>query len=298
MAGAPKDIAVQDLYGRPLRSPLPQGAANIALYAALGGVAAVPAWQPLSFVVWPLMGLILAGFLATAHDCAHNTHVDGKRWNHVAGAAWCTPILFVFTAFKEAHLQHHRYTRVPGDPEHHGPIDSYGAYLRRMFLQNPLRPLLAAIRVCLGVSPAILRTPEKRRAARREARVVVAWVLLAAALTALYPRLLLAVYLGPLLFFLPALHMTALPEHHACGAGPEVLPSTRSVTTNALVRLLLWNGNYHAEHHLYPGVPSYNLPELSRRLGAVPVQRVRSYLQFHLQLIRDISRRTSIHEDA
>jgi len=45
----------------------------------------------------------------------------------------------------------------------------------------------------------------------------------------------------------------------------------RSFTLNRLVEFLYWHMNYHTEHHMYPGVPCYNLAELHRRVrGDMP----------------------------
>mmetsp|Transcript_15060 Transcript_15060/g.22232 ORF Transcript_15060/g.22232 Transcript_15060/m.22232 type:complete len:246 (-) Transcript_15060:237-974(-) len=57
-------------------------------------------------------------------------------------------------------------------------------------------------------------------------------------------------------------------EHADCfisKQGDEIncLRNTRSCRSNFIVRHLMWNMNFHAEHHLYPMVPFYNLPKLS-----------------------------------
>ena len=49
--------------------------------------------------------------------------------------------------------------------------------------------------------------------------------------------------------------------HHDCG--DEVMARTER---NNLVNALTFNLLYHAEHHLFPAVPSNHLPELARRL--------------------------------
>lgn len=54
-------------------------------------------------------------------------------------------------------------------------------------------------------------------------------------------------------------------EHADCDlrhVTPNQLHNTRTVESNFIVRHLLWNTNYHAEHHAYPMVPFYNLPKL------------------------------------
>jgi fatty acid desaturase len=51
-----------------------------------------------------------------------------------------------------------------------------------------------------------------------------------------------------------------------------------------VVRLLMWNMPFHAEHHLYPSIPFHRLPDahavLRNRLGFVQPGYVRWNLDF------------------
>jgi fatty acid desaturase len=53
---------------------------------------------------------------------------------------------------------------------------------------------------------------------------------------------------------------------HALTVPGELLTETRTVTSNRLFSFLNVNLNYHLEHHLFPGVPWYNLPKVHRIL--------------------------------
>jgi fatty acid desaturase len=289
----PSGLSIDDLYRRPILFPIAQCVANLAVYTAMAAIAAYQPWQPFSYALWLPMGLVLVGFLAAAHDCVHGTFLGPRirSGNRLVGVAWCAPLLVNYTAFKQAHLTHHRFTRVPGDSESHEQLHSIGEYLKQVVVGNPLRPLLTSVRIALRIFPAYIKSSEHQRAASLDSMVVVAWLLAIAALTAAHPRLLVAAYWGPLAFFGMMLTATALPEHYGCGVGPDALKSTRSVSCSALTRMLLWNGNFHAEHHLYPTVPSCHLPALSRRLAHVPILRAGSYMAFHLHLVRALCRR-------
>jgi fatty acid desaturase len=42
--------------------------------------------------------------------------------------------------------------------------------------------------------------------------------------------------------------------------------SCRTYITRGLPAFLYWNMQYHIEHHMYPGVPFYNLPKLRKAI--------------------------------
>ena len=44
--------------------------------------------------------------------------------------------------------------------------------------------------------------------------------------------------------------------------------NSRTIYMNPVFRFLYWNMNYHVEHHMFPMVPNYNLPELHAELKA------------------------------
>ena len=114
---------------------------------------------------------------------------------------------------------------------------------------------------------------------------------LALGLSAWAPRTMLELYWGPLAFYLPMASAIALPEHYRCGDGPATLPSTRTTISNGLVRMLIWNSNYHVEHHLFPWVPSCNLPRAHRLVRGELRHCSSGYLAFHARVLRDTSRR-------
>jgi fatty acid desaturase len=68
---------------------------------------------------------------------------------------------------------------------------------------------------------------------------------------------------GPRIYGALMLNVYALTQH--AGMGENVLDhrlNTRTVKMCVVNRFLYWNMNYHVEHHMYPMVPYYRLPEL------------------------------------
>src|SRR5206468_2902061 len=79
-------------------------------------------------------------------------------------------------------------------------------------------------------------------------------------------RVLLQVWLipGVVVGYISAVRALA---QHALTRADDPLLASRSVRSNRLVAFLLLNENYHLEHHLFPEVPSYNLPRLPALLN-------------------------------
>jgi fatty acid desaturase len=64
-------------------------------------------------------------------------------------------------------------------------------------------------------------------------------------------------------------YFVGLPQH--CGLRenvPDFRKSVRSMTLNPLAEFLYWRMNWHTEHHMYAGVPCYNLKKLHKELAA------------------------------
>ncbi|MEO0688495.1 MAG: fatty acid desaturase family protein, partial [Cyanobacteria bacterium J06649_11] len=75
-------------------------------------------------------------------------------------------------------------------------------------------------------------------------------------------------------------YIRSVAEHYGELAYEHDLSSTRTVVTNRFEQFLFAPHavNYHLEHHLYPGVPFYNLPKLHRLLMELPAFRQEAHI--------------------
>lgn len=64
------------------------------------------------------------------------------------------------------------------------------------------------------------------------------------------------------------IYLTGHPQH--CGLRnnvPDFRKCTRSMKLNPFLEFLYWQMNWHTEHHMYAGVPCYNLKKLAREIA-------------------------------
>jgi fatty acid desaturase len=77
-------------------------------------------------------------------------------------------------------------------------------------------------------------------------------------------------------------------EHLGLPHIDTITQNTRSTRTNALMRWMGWNMQYHTAHHAFPGVPCYRLPALHQEifLKKNSTPPTMSYLGFQLAVFR------------
>jgi fatty acid desaturase len=292
----PRDVSVDsaemdDLLRRHPHSVAFQTVFNLSAYALLSFLSIEFQHWWLWGVDWWLQGIILSGFLGAAHDCAHGTFARSAGLNRLAGSLWSSVVLFNFSLYKYFHLEHHKYTSVEGDTEPLGLFPDLKTYVYNL----PTTAFFVAFwkmsaQALLGKFPHFIKTPKARREVTTDDAPQLIWILAVLSLTIVWPKQLLLAYWCPMLVYFPMVFWTSLPEHYGCDEGPNVLRNTRTTTSNRLFRYVFWNGNFHAEHHIYPNVPSCNLSRLHSLIGRHFAFRESSYILFHLRLIFQLLR--------
>ena len=102
------------------------------------------------------------------------------------------------------------------------------------------------------------------RTARINLVIYAATIALAVALGSWLPVVLIG---GPRLYGACLFYVYGFTQH--AGLGENVLDhrlNTRTVKMCVVNRFLYWNMNYHVEHHMFPMVPYYRLPELHKEI--------------------------------
>jgi len=283
------------LYTRSDRHGLVQTAAHVALLIAGGWLvlATRGSW-------WVAPALLLQGiFVNTLFGAMHESVHYGSfktRWMadvlaFLSGAA----ILNNAGFYRHYHMAHHRYTQDPArDPElvTSGTPRTWGQYLFRIssipFLMLRARDIFLFPFGFKGnvdyIHPSAW--PEVRRWGRWQLAL---YAMLVAGSIALQTTVVLWVWFIPLLVGLPLLRLYLLCEHTLCPNSDDGFANTRTTLSNPIVRFLMWNLPYHAEHHLFPNIAFHNLPEAHRHLRPHLKYVANGYIQVQGEIVRSLA---------
>ncbi|MEU9346976.1 fatty acid desaturase [Streptomyces sp. NPDC048278] len=245
-----------------------------------------------------LLGLMYAHALELQHEALHSIGFRGRRANVVAGVLLGIPMLTSFSAYRAAHMRHHRCLGTPDNREYFDYGDQYGhtdrtrartvlawvyrfsmVSLYRQFLADTLR--LAAGRPVPGEKPATVRD------IRRDHLLITA-VLGTAVTASVATGSTFAVWawLVPVLVVAGPVHAAVeLPEHYRCDTGTtDVFRNTRTIRSNRLMAWYTNGNNFHVEHHLMPSLPISRLSRLHRITAPRALHYHRTYRDFYRSL--------------
>jgi fatty acid desaturase len=255
-----------------------------ALWIAAAAVTLSTTSSPMRLAGYAASGVAIHALATLMHEGIHGTLFHRRRLDRWCGFLLGAPALFSFTAYKVTHLVHHRHTRTPHDPDDFQNVSS-SRLIRSMVFYAWLVIGMLAYMFHVPMGAFRLAAPRERRA------IVVEYGLMAVMAAAAIlvcerlgrPGILLHIWLLPLTVAIVFGNVRSWAEHALTQPG-HPLTQTRTVTSNRVVSFLMCNLNYHLEHHLFPGVPWYNLPRLHallideyRKAGTVVY---RSYLEF------------------
>lgn len=218
------------------------------------------------------------------HEAVHGILFRNPILNRAAGMALSAIGLISFTAYQVLHLRHHDFLGDPRDP------DDYENYTRRPLLLWALhgnRLIWGTVLYVLVFPYVSMRCAGQADRRRIAAEYALLAILAAGLLWALPARSLLLAWLAPFLLANWMINIRGFSQHGIAVAKDPLLAS-RTMLPHPFVRRLLINENYHLEHHLFPGVPGYNLPALHRLLEPRIPRRVlcASYAGFLLRFLR------------
>lgn len=269
------------------------------------GVCVVISWS--NGILWQILLSLLffsamnCSLFACQHETVHATAFKSRRLNKIAAFFCGIGQVYPPTIFKGLHYTHHRYTHIPGlDPEisfagkpapalvEHLPV--YLAWLSGLPLL--LFKVMMIFWGCLAMpEPIRKRLYPFLRPSTRWAIMLESWTIVLTYLgvvgLAIYVNsgfwgILIGQVTGHCL-----LSMYLVPEHNGLPHEGNILEKTRSINTNRFVKLLMWNMPYHAEHHAYPAVPFYALPNLHKSMKSELIHTQTGHVKMHLKIMKN-----------
>ncbi|SCM66431.1 fatty acid desaturase [Donghicola eburneus] len=232
-------------------------------------IALMPSWWSLPF--WLAYGVLYGSAMDSRwHECGHGTAFKTRWMNQVVYqiASFC--MIRDPYCWKFSHARHHSDTIIVGrDPEVAimRPVVALKVAMNLIGLQDMISGFRLMVLHAAGkIDPEEAEYLPPMFAAKtiRTARI---WMAIYA--LTLAAALWFQSWIPVLLIGLPRLfgcwHMVICGWLQHGGLADNVTDhrlNCRTVYMNPVSRFIYWNMNYHVEHHMFPLVPYYRLPEL------------------------------------
>lgn len=224
------------------------------------------------------------------HDCSHDSLFESRNMNQFFGNWFgAFPILHDVKKYRPYHIQHHLNTGLQDDPDlpltQGYPTSIFSMtrkLLRDLFGLSGLKAIFAVVLMQLGFMKYALNgkaewldLKEKNfveiasYAVKNISGPLAANLILFGILLAIGKPLLYLLWVGALLTtYNFSLRVRSMAEHSMVLDNKNPKLNTRTTYANFFERLLFapHHVNFHSEHHLCMGVPSYHLPTMHKLL--------------------------------
>lgn len=249
-------------------------------WALIAGAMALFVWWPNPFMFLLAVMVIggrQLGLAILMHDAAHGLLFADRRLNDWVGTWLCAhPVFTSLALYRPYHLQHHRFTQQPEDPDIglSAPFPISRTSLRRKIVRD-LTGRTAylrrgdQIRRALGPADSPFGTRLLRLWRKEKGSLLVNLGLFALLAALGYWWLYPVLWLLPLATWYQLVsRIRNIAEHAVVPDNDDPLRNTRTTYASPLMRLLVapyWV-NYHLEHHLFMFVPCWRLATAHRAM--------------------------------
>jgi fatty acid desaturase len=252
--------------------------------AIIASIALVTLWpNPLTWLIAVTgVGTRQLGLAILMHEAAHGGLHVNKAINEWIGQWLCAvPVGADLRSYRSYHLQHHRFTQQPEDPDL--SLSAPFPITKESFTRKAIRDLTGQtfVKQRLPLLLSLFARKDAEGEVYHESFVAsgadkVARFLMVNAM--LFGLFWLAgagiwfwgVWIFAMATWLPLVTRIRNIAEHACtSTGPDPFSHARTTHANAIERLFIapyWV-NYHAEHHLFMYLPCYRLPKAHRLLS-------------------------------
>ena len=241
------------------------------------------------------------------HECGHRTAFKSRKLNDFFYHIGSFMNSFEAVRFKWSHSLHHNYTASidPHDFEVDGSIfwkpkkllNFFIIFIPGIGLLNLNKSIQKEIfQHALGIKTNVMKEcipDHKKQSCIFVSRVYVfLWISITIFSMVINSALPIFLFLIPK-FFATLNIIWGLTQH--IGLQDKVKDhrlSTRSIRLNPILSFIYWNMEYHIEHHMFPSVPSYNLPKLHEAIKH-QLPKPQSLFQAYKEIIPAIIKKTN-----
>jgi fatty acid desaturase len=231
-----------------------------------------------SWFLYPVIVIFIgARYLALGlimHEAVHQLISKNKWVNDWVAEIFCSwPILVSMRSYKIKHLAHHAWLNTDDDPDYTAKNDSNWRYpMKKLKFFKVLITQVSGLGVLETIkvmSSSQMKVKKNKTPVWYNALRVVFYTGVIGAFV-ITDNVMIFVLYWVVPFFTwtqIANRLRRIAEHSAIeGKSPEM--QTRTTKHGLLGRLLLAPKNiaFHNEHHIYPGIPCYNLPKVHKIL--------------------------------
>jgi fatty acid desaturase len=239
-------------------------------------------WIPFAVVE----GWTIFNFTVLLHEVVHGLVFQSAhpRLSRALGLAYAIPSGISASQFTRWHLDHHaELGSFEGDPKRHYLSPKINRpWFKALYFTPALFPIYfrAAARETASYPPELRRRIARERLVTMAVQLSILGAIWATAGGGVAAR----VYLVPVFLVFPiAFALNRLGQHY------DIRPEEPAEWSTLMARSWFWDlaylwSNYHLEHHYFPGVPFYNLPELRRALEPF-IQRKKMVPRTYRQLL-------------
>jgi fatty acid desaturase len=245
--------------------------------------------------IFAVHGVLLNFLYAGQHELSHWT-VFRTGWpNEWLGRLFGLVLFYPRDFDQVQHMAHHRFTQ---DWARDGELarerytlSSYLLWVSGVtYWYTRWRRIL---RFSLGIVTEPYLPAKRHGELVREARLHLAgYALIAGVSLMTQSGAAVLLWLAPMLAMKWVHQLQNTMEHLGLPHEDNVLVNTRSTRTNAVMRWLGWQMQYHTAHHAFPGVPFHRLRELNAAIftarGAQPPSM--TYIGFQIAVLRAFAR--------
>ena len=233
-------------------------------------------FNPISyFIAVLIIGSRMHALAILMHDATHYRFLNNRQWSDfVTNVFTMYPLFTNIDNYRNNHLRHHRHLNTEDDPDWVAKL-GVKAFTFPKTKREFLLTIFSYLTLYRGLSDAIwffkrFQNPQKGEKQAKDKKQLIFVIILFAILTlgGWWPYYLMFWVVPYLSTFFMFQYIRSVAEHFGELEYDHLLNSTRTVKPNWLERFLLapHNVGYHLEHHLYPGVPFYNLGKLHHLL--------------------------------